>query len=278
MKYYFDTVAARKMTKYLDRRYIKENCFTSIHVICELLTDLDDRNFFIKKNTLNKLFENDIFIDWDQPHKKHFESFGFFNVKYNIRKDNVSFFYEKIKVANGLNDFHNIIADFKEEYGVIQNYDKAFDSYFRKEMALRISDFKNIFSYAQATDFCDKIIESIKNTEEGYLNFLAAMYVKMAEDLYDSELNKYEKRAIDKIIESYNGQIDVFLIVSGIYSLTKVPRKEEISRNDFNDLYHLMYIDNNILVSDDNIFNKYLKGIFPEKIVSCNNFIDKAGL
>ena len=137
-----DTVFLRKMAKYLDEKYIKENCFTSIHAICELLTDIkDDKTFFRKKNALSKIFEAGICIDWEQPHKKHFESFGFFNAIYNIRKDNVSFFCKKMIDAIDLTDFQNIIANNKD-YDIIQRYDKAFETYFRGEMEVKINDFK----------------------------------------------------------------------------------------------------------------------------------------
>ena len=101
------------------------------------------------------------------------------------------------------------------------------------------------------------------------------MCIKMAEDLYDSKLNDDKKRTVEEIANSYNGKIDVFLIVSGIYALTKVSRKQQLSRNDFNDLYHLMYIDDDTLISDDNIFNNYMAEVFPDKIITCEEFIAK---
>jgi hypothetical protein len=280
MKYYLDTVSLRKMAKYLTRKDIKNDCFTSIHAICELLTDLNcEKTFLYKKNALRKIFANDIFIDWEQPHKKHFESFGFFNIQYKIRKDNVLFFCEKIISAINLTDFYNSIVNEKEEYDVIQRYDRAFESYFRKEMEIKINDFKNVYSsYKQATSICDQIIWSLKNTEEGFINFHIAMCIKMAEDLYYGEMNIYEKRTVEEIAKSYNGQIDVFLIVSGIYALTKIPRKEQLSRNDFNDLYHLIYVEDSTMISDDVIFNKYMNEVYPDKIISCENFMTKYGL
>jgi len=273
MKYYLDTVTTRRLAKYFDRMFIRENCFVSIHVISELLTDLNKDNFFIKKNTLNKIFENNIIIDWDQPHKKQYESFGFFNLIYKLNKDNVLFFYEKIKKADSLDDFYNSIDKYIDEYNKIQNYDDSFESYFRGEMDAKIDDLKKAFPYSQAISICDQMILYIKSSEEGFVNFLAVMYVKMAEDLYNSEMNKYQKRTIEEIIKSYNGQIDIFLAVSGIYVLNKVPRKQQIAKNDFNDMYHLVYVNDNVIVSDDTLFEKYMKEIFPDRIISCDNFM-----
>jgi hypothetical protein len=279
MKYYLDTVAARRMVKYFDREIIKDNCFVSIQVISELLTDLTDEEFPYKKNTLKKIFENNIFIDWEPPHKKQYESFGFFKLNYNLKKENVLVFYDIIKNSNDLSDFYNNIKGYREEYDKLQNYDKAFESYFRREMSLKIKYFSDEFTYGQATNISESMIQYVKNTNEGLKNFLIAMCIKVAEDLCAGEMNKFEKRTLEEIVNSYNGKSDVFLIISGIYVLTKVPRKELIARNDFNDLYHLMYVDNNkIIISDDNIFGKYMKDIFPKKIISCQEFIDSMKL
>jgi hypothetical protein len=274
MKYYLDTVSARRMAKYFDRKYIKDNCFVSIQVISELLTDLNDKNFLIKKNTLNKIFANNIYIDWEPPHKKQYESFGFFNLNYNLKKDSVLLFYDKIRNATDFNDFCNSIAGHKEEYEKLQKYDKAFESYFRTEMNEKINNFSKEFTYGQATSISENVIQYIKKTDEGLINFLTVMCIKVAEDLCAGEMNKYKKRTVEEIVKSYNWQIDIFLIISGIYALTKVPRKEQNARNDFNDLYHLMYIDSDkVIISDDDIFNKYMKDIFPEKIISCQDFL-----
>ena len=274
MKYYLDTVSARKMSKYFDKKFIKENCFVSIQVLSELLTDLDEKNFPIKKNTLNKIIENNIFIDWEPPHKKQYESFGFYNITYNLKKDDVLLFYDNIKNANDLNEFYKNIEKHNEEYDKLKNYDKAFENYFRKEMSLKIQDFSNEFTYGQATNISENVIEYVKKTDVGLENFRIAMCMKMAEDLCNGEMNKYEQRTLEAIVSSYNGQIDVFLIISGIYALTKVPRKEQIARNDFNDLYHLIYVDSEkIIISDDGIFTKYMKDIFPRKNISCKEYI-----
>ena len=276
MKFYIDTVTVRRFAKFFNNSFFIDNCFVSIHVICELLTDLNEENFFIKRNAINKIFENNIFIDWEQPHKKHFESFGFLNVKYNLLKDNVSLFCEIINKSNDFLDFNKNIISYKEKYEIITNYDKAFDSYFKKEINLKINDYSSVYSHKEGTDICDKIIEELKTTELGFYHFYIAMCIKMAEDLYHSPVNMYLKRTVEDIVNSYNGNIDYFLIVSGIYSITKVSRKEQISRNDFNDLYHLMYLKNNyIIITDDVLFNKYMGETFPDNIISCNEFYDR---
>jgi hypothetical protein len=270
MKYYLETVSVRKMVNSLDKDFIKNNCFTSIQVLSELLTDLNERNFLIKKNALNKIFNNKIFLDWEQPHKKHFESFGFFNVNYNLKKENILLIYDIIDNSISFKEFSNNIIKNKREYEVIKKYDNAFNDYFKKEIDLKNKEFRGVLSYKEGKDICDTIIEQIKINDDAFKNFHIAMCIKMAEDLFSSPLNKYNKRSVEEIIKSYNGNIDIFLIISGIYSITKVSRNEQISRNDFNDLYHLMYIKDDIIVSDDNIFSKYMNEICPDNIISCN--------
>jgi hypothetical protein len=278
MDYYIETVSIRRLAKHLDNTFIKNNCFTSIQVLCELLTDLDDNNFEIKKNALKKIFQSGIFIDWDQPHKKHFESFGFFNAKYNVNRDRILFFFKIIEQSSCFSDFQNSVKNHLDEYSILEKYDRAFVTYFRKEMSDKTKDFRSEFGYQNGIQICDNIIDYLKTNGEGFLNFHIAMSMKMAEDLHTSEINKYEKRTKEEILASYNGNIDKFLIISGIYVLTKVPRNEQISRNDFNDLYHLMYINDGIIVSDDNIYQKYMSEIYPDSIITTAHLLKNAGL
>jgi len=260
------------MSKHLDNDFIKVNCFTSIQVLSELLTDLNEANFSIKKNALNKIFESGIFIDWEPPHQKQYESFGFFNAKYNLRKDDILLFYSIIKKSTCLSDFNNAIQVYANEYKMLTDYDKAFETYFRNEMGERIKDFRSVFSYQQGVNVCDNIIDYLKTHDDGFTNFHTAVCYKMVEDLYHSDFNKKDKRTIDEIAKSYNYHITVFLVISGAYSLTKVSRNEQISRNDYNDLYHLMYVNDSIIVSDDNIFSNYMGEIFPDNIISTVEF------
>ncbi|GHV35463.1 hypothetical protein AGMMS4952_27730 [Spirochaetia bacterium] len=46
-----------------------------------------------------------------------------------------------------------------------------------------------------------------------------------------------------------------------------------MARNDFNDIHHLLYImDDNIIVTDDGMFNTYLSDFYPKNIISSNDF------
>ena len=272
MRYYLETNSIRKLSKYLDNAFIKKNCFTSIQVFSELLTDINEANFYIKKNVLNKIFESGISIDWIPPHQKQYESFGFFNVKYNLNKDIILLFYDIIKNSACLSDFNNGIQNYANEYKKLKDYDKAFETYFKKEMSDKIKDFRSVFSFQEGITVCDDIIEYLNTKKEGIIYFILAMCLVMAEDLYYSDLNKFEKRTIKEIAGSFNGDIIIFLIISGVYCIKKVPRNEQISRNDFNDLYHLVYANNSIVVSDDNIFSKYMSEIFPDSIISTVEF------
>jgi hypothetical protein len=77
MIYYLETNSVIKLSKHLTDKCIKDSCFSSLHTICELLTDLkkDTNEFKVKKIALDRLINN-IKIDWEHPQIKLFKSFG----------------------------------------------------------------------------------------------------------------------------------------------------------------------------------------------------------
>ena len=273
MNYYMETNSAIKLAKYLTNNFIKNNCFTSIQVLCELLTDLNEDVFYLKKNALIKIFESEIFINWEPSHKIEHESFGFFSAKYNINKDLILFFYRIIKNSVCLLDFQNAILNYANEYKMLVDYDKAFETYIKKEMVATKNGFRNEYSYQQGVNECDNIIAALKSGAEGYWLVRNSMLRVKAEQFYSSELNINNGRSIDEILDSYNDYIDIFVVILGLYSLTKVSRNDEPSRNDLNDIYHLVYVNNGTIISDDKIYNKYMIDLFPENIISTLEFM-----
>jgi len=268
-----ETNSVIKLTKYLTNNFIKNNCFTSIQVLCELLTDLNEDVFSLKKNALIKIFESEIYINWELSHKIEHESFGFFDGKYNINKDLVLFFYRIIKNCTCLLDFQNTILNYANEYKILLDYNKAFETYIKKEMVTTKNNFRKEYSYLQGVNECDNIITALKSGTAGYCFIRNSMCIVKAEQFYFSPLNINNKRSKNEILNSYNGNIDIFVVILGLYSITKISRNEKPSRNDLNDIYHLVYLNNGTIISNDKIFNKYMIDIFPKNIISTFEFM-----
>lgn len=275
MDFYIETNSAIKLSNRRNNFFIKDNCFTSILTLCELLTGLDEEVFCLKKKALNFIFDSGVFIDWEMPHKKQHESFGFFNEKYGLTKDSILLFSDIMKKSASFSAFQNAILNYDKEYIILENYDNAFDSYIRKGIDENINAFSSVFSRQQGINECDNIIAMLKAGGESFITVRNAMHIVMAEHLFSSELNRDIKRPLEEIVNFYKGNIDIFVIILGVYSLYKVSRKEAPARNDYIDIFHLVYLVDSTIISDDTIYKKYMTDIFPNNIISTFEFVQK---
>ena len=75
-QYYMETNSIRNLSKYLKNKWVRENCFTSLHTIIELLTDLDETSFGRKKAAVTRVLDSRIEIDWRQPQLIQLDSYG----------------------------------------------------------------------------------------------------------------------------------------------------------------------------------------------------------
>ena len=275
MVYYIETNSAIKLSNYNNNSFIKNNCFTSILTLNELLTDLDEDVFYLKKKALNFIFESGLFIDWEPPHKKQHESFGFFNGGYNLTKGIILLFSDIMKKSASYSDFQNAIVDYVKEYNVLENYDNAFEPYIRKGIDENKNAFSSVYSYPQGLVECNNIIAMLKAGKESFIHVRDSMCKVMAEQFFSSILNRDGKRPLEEIVSFYKGNIDIFVIILGVYSIYKVSRKEEPARNDLIDIFHLVYLCNGTIISDDTLYKKYMADIFPYNIISTFEFVKK---
>ena len=69
--------------------------------------------------------------------------------------------------------------------------------------------------------------------------------------------------SVEELLSMYNGKIDIFLFATAFFAFIKAPYNQKISKNDYNDIFHLSYItENNLIISDDRIFIKLLDEFF----------------
>jgi hypothetical protein len=85
----------------------------------------------------------------------------------------------------------------------------------------------------------------------------------------------FESRTLKEIISSYDGSINIYLFISSYYVDQKVSSKNSPAKNDYLDLFHLIYLKNAVdkIVSDDKMLHQFMKKLFPNNIIETNNYI-----
>jgi hypothetical protein len=236
----------------------------------------NEKEFIIKRNILTSIFNSGIHINWNLPQIIQLESYGLKNIQTKFGRSDILELFEILKCSTSLTNFYEKIKfnEFEIKYKNICEYDSYYQSHFQKEISLKIRQFRNVFPvFSEGNNIITKIMDLIKKNVNWLGYFIIAICIKIAENISNDPINISHK-TIEELISDYNGNIDIFLFSIAFYSFLKVPKNEQISRNDFNDIFHLSYIKSNqIIVSNDRIFDRLLGELFPKNIIKYEDFI-----
>lgn len=286
-RYYLETNAIRKLAGKLSHPWIIANCFTSIHTICELLTDLSEENYPLKRNAITQIINSGIYIDWELPQKIQFESYGVFGIQYQFDKNIVESLMKEITNSENMAEYMDNIEKMSlmQVYRKIQKNDEGYYTYFDAEMKRKTAEFRTaIPAFNERKGLVEGITEPLMLYSNSFNPVFVealkpAVQIKMGEDIYNSELNHGQLPELDEFIKGYSRRIDIFFIVSGYYTMKKNAVSDSIAINDFNDLYHLMYISNDdIIVSNDHLFSDTMKKLLPNNVMTSEELISNFSL
>jgi len=281
MRYYLETNALYSIEKIL--KVDNCSCFTSILSLFELVSGTKIENFNTRKNILNKIINSNISIDWEMPEKIVFDSFNAANdYEFNDeRVDALKKLIDEILYSDSFDDFAN---------------SKQFNSQTYSFEYFKNLDFSWNKGFIDATIKGNRRIKSeLRESNRGFVLNGVVYELKDNKDLvnlfaYEPSLSRsvsifafcgmIKNRGIDKseqeIYESYNGLIDNYIEIISEFCDNKMIMHGAPATNDFSDLTHLVYLRNFrdvTIVSDDKIFERYLKAnyISIEKLTKLSN-------
>ncbi len=194
-QYYMETNSIRNLSKYLKNKWVRENCFTSLHTIIELLTDLDETSFGRKKAAVTRVLDSRIEIDWRQPQLIQLDSYGM-TACFLIEKDKVENIMKCLIESESVEAFDRKMKapEYFDIYERLKRYDKGYNTYFDAEMKSKTQEFHAEFDYKKGKEifiaFAKKIDKESPEFEPSFRKlFIIATALKLAEDLSNSELN-----------------------------------------------------------------------------------------
>ena len=111
---------------------------------------------------------------------------------------------------------------------------------------------------------------------EEFYNVILNYYVAQLHN-HQHEMTPNRIRSIDEIKNSYDHSIDIFLIMSSIYSDQHISHGSLPARNDYYDLSHMIYLSNLSMkiVTDDKLFHKLFINSFSKNILGVKSFIQQ---
>lgn len=272
--YYLETNSIRILSNRLIKQNYRDNCYTSILSICELLSGIiDERTFNQRKGIIRKVYLSRILADHDLPETKMYRA-------YKVKlEDNIN---DKIILLGALciasRSFLEFLLEIQksnllEYWEFLKIYDKAGDVKFKESFKMR----QTIFDYSDS-----KLISDFKNrwynlndNQDLRERILNEIIIYFAESLLkpDSVISVKDKSLKD-LINAYDHSLDLYFICIGYFTGTKIVFKNVPSRNDYFDLCHLMYLNNtsSIIVSNDSMILELMNKLHPSNILSVKDF------
>jgi hypothetical protein len=254
MNYYLDTVTARTLSKELPK--LKYNSYTSALVILELISGINEREFYLRKQVIQNLFDCQFPIIWKLPETIRTEAFTIIEITETRSSGLKQICLELLKsenlktlIANTKNEIYNI--DFFKELD--QMYSEGFI-----ESTLKGNDeLKKIYNDQKVDNgeafenYAKQLVKSLPSNVE--IN--KAITIKaIAGKLSDLASNDDDHISEEEIYNSYDNSIDTFLTAFSLFSSKKSAELSMPAKNDYVDLIHLLYLRNNpncYIVTDD---------------------------
>lgn len=255
---YLDTSSIRKIANKLND-IENSKILTSSLAVFELLSGINENDFLLRKSIVKNLLDSSIHIDWDTYKAKINKAFqqSFDDIEGYVIKSlakkliscNCLDEYRNIKIYTDSDTYytHESLSDFDNK---LSKTGKVF-SYFGK------NEWRN-YEKIDRKQFKKQMLE--ENMISPYIQKLTEFsLISLAEDLSGC------KRPDDKyfeVIKKYDHSLDVHLRYNNLLFLLLEMNGSVCGKNDTVDMLHLIYLkENNVIISEDNIFrrlNKYI--------------------
>jgi hypothetical protein len=282
MYYYLDTNSLRQLAGKLLKIPNIENLSTSILSLMEIASGITDENSYnLRKTILNNILNSQITILLSLPETLVYESYGF---QFDDRRivEGIGKSIIGLINSNSLNDYKALVASstLNEYYEFFMEYDKKAPSIFKEAFANNIDIARKKVGFKNLINAYNK--RWFSTDENDALIYFNTLISKIAKGLWEVKSIYFpnDTRSLEQIETSYDHSIDVFLIMTSLYSDSRVSFGSSPGKNDYFDLSHLLYINNleTKIVTDDKLFGKLLKRSFSKLLITTEEFVKENGI
>jgi hypothetical protein len=290
IEYYFDTSVVRSIFSQFSNIKNKINLYITALNIVELIGALTDNTFSLIKLIIRNIIDNEMNFRWDFPEDILANAYGDNKFPYDLKKDLNRIVLQIYSADN----YENLISlDNKTKYFFDINYFKKYDELSQSPSSIlqeeRIKTFKK--KYLEIQEFNKKnninnldyetLVNSLNSYPFFYQNYISAIEALARYIVPLLNKNNKSECLIQEYCKKYNKSIDIMIISYAFYDIDKLSKKELCCRNDYNDIFHLLYLGNNynerVLVSDDKI-HKSLSKLMPNSIIDKDQLIKELGI
>lgn len=265
--YYLETNSLRTLLPKLSRPEFRDNSFTSITSIIELVAGIgSQKEFDLRKNIIRKVIDSGISFDFELPEDRFLKAFGL-----RVIPDHRKFTIDTVNTLLAIDSF-SAIEQVLTERSLIEYW-----NHFKKLDSLGEATLKNSFS-GKAKEFKTEFGDGREKHKErwdkdfkemGIEEFLEPVIRSYAENVSkDNELNPQGLSA-EQLISVYDGTCNKYMAASNYYADLKVIFGTEPGANDYFDLNHISYLEDEriVIISDDKMILKVCSKLFPTQVL-----------
>lgn len=265
--YYLETNSLRTLLPRLSQPEFRDNSFTSITSLIELVAGIDSsKEFELRKRIIRKVIDSGISINFELPEDRFLKSFGL-----RVIADHKEFTINTVNALLTIDDFHDIDnilgkAGLLEYWNHFKKLDSLGEVTLKNSFNGKAKEFKAEFGDGREKHY-ERWDKDYKENEIG--RFLEPVVRSFAENVSkDRELNPRALSA-EKLISDYDGMCNKYMTASNYYADLKVIFGTEPGANDYFDLNHISYIEDerNVIITDDKMIYKVCSKLFPTQIL-----------
>jgi len=287
MKYYLETNALRSLSKDFYKSENITNCFTSGLSIVELISGLNENEYYIRRKVLCNLINSNIDIDWELPDGIIGSAFPVISgIEYRI--DDLKKICQII-IETQIYDiaYKKIQDNTKYNLKYFSELDKVIPKIFIEATITGNIEISKVLSENKLEELKlseDDLVENnldllnLYNTKHFNINYsimINSIARRFARMIYPDDEVK-QKIVETDIYNSYNHSIDHYIVAYSYYTIEKIKYKAIPAKNDIFDLQHLLYLksyEDHKIVTNDNLLVKLCRHLFPGYLITIDEFL-----
>ena len=287
--YYLETNALYSLVNYFDLVTKKVEAHTSLLAMEEIVSQISEEDYYQRKSILTKLIASKLKIMPYSPKEMIMAAFGIDISHLDKILEEKKYLYEKIKLITRCESYEKYKEQVLKLYNIDITEEKRIEDQYDLETTERLKEevYKEIKIVKERRkkekEICKKYgvqrlsellnhkkIEGVEyfeidvNKVFGFNNATlecgedARRERMLLTGILDSLKIEYSEEDVnDLIIKREKEKLCAFLLGSSFYQFTEIYHGKTPKRNDWVDIIHLIYLENEnyVIVSDDKIYN-----------------------
>jgi hypothetical protein len=252
---YLDTGFIRASGRRLCKCDYLSRAYTGSVTFIELLSDIttSDREFAIRRATIENLLNTDVAIDWQTPNRKIPAAFDLLRNAYDIFDDTNAYLQKLAELAvrcRSRAEFADRLGDspLRDAHHHFVQLDKQIDGVYKGAMSAWLTKSRATFAHPSSNMLLETLGLSADAPHDELCEAMAKsvvgrqIVVYAYTEFYAAEAGRSDVEFQEALYHSYDHSIDAFLDATSAKMWRNAAEHRQPARNDGTDEHHLLHL------------------------------------